>query len=114
MSEVKANVPACDFTVNDDQGGAPTRSFHFTTSRDGDVYKVQIANDGIDPYEVSLDRHIPTAQIPDQPARVKATGTLTLVTGSHEDRSVAIKYTGTLHTTHPTMVHNVVIATFAA
>jgi hypothetical protein len=104
---------SCKFTVNDEGGGADNRDFLFNTIQQGDSYNVTITNDGMGPYGVSLSTSKPNANIPSSDARVKATGHLSLLfdqgTGSN---NVVIQFTGTLNTTHPTSVNNVVVATF--
>ena len=106
-----ADNTECSFVVNDENGGAATRSFVFKTTQQGNNYLVEIRNDGISPYGVTLNRQQPNAQIPDMQARVKATGTLALSFESGNN-SVGILFTGTLNTTHSTAVSDVVVATF--
>ena len=107
------DMTSCTFTVNDQDGGADTRDFVFTTSQQGNVYSVSILNPGIGPYGVQLSPEAPNATLPDHPgARVKATGSLKLLFDSVNDPNVAIAFTGTLNTTHSTTVNNVIVASF--
>ena len=102
----------CTFVVNDDGGGAPSREFVFATIQQGDNYRVTVTNDGIAPYGVTLSQAKPTAELPAQQARVKATGTLSLLFDKAGDPDVAVSFSGPLNTTHSTSVSNVIVATF--
>ena len=104
---------SCKFTVNDEGGGADNRDFLFNTIQQGDSYTVTITNDGIAPYGVSLSTSKPNANGPSQDARVKATGVLSLLFDQRAaPNNVVILFTGTLHTTHPTSMSNVAVASF--
>lgn len=107
------DMTSCTFTVNDQDGGADTRSFAFNTTQQGDKYSVLITNDGIGPYGATLSTGTPNATLPSNGgARVKATGTLSLLFDSANDKNVVIAFTGTLNTTHSTSMQSVVIASF--
>ena len=107
------DMTSCTFTVNDQDGGADTRSFAFNTTQQGDKYSVLITNDGIPPYGATLSTGTPNAPLPSNGgARVKATGTLSLLFDAATDKNVAITFTGTLNTTHQTTMQSVIIASF--
>jgi hypothetical protein len=97
-----------EFRVDDANGGAPNRLFTFDTYAQGDNYPVTATWDGSGPVTVTLSTASPTAPIPDSPARVKATGILTLVWDSAETQRL-ILFTGTLHTTHSTSMVGVCV-----
>jgi hypothetical protein len=74
---------------------------------------VTVTHDGIGPYGVTLTQATPTANLPaNAGVRVKATGTLTLLYDAPNNPNVAISFTGTLNTTHPTTMSNVLVAVF--
>lgn len=107
------DMTSCTFTVNDQDGGADTRSFAFNTTQQGGAYSVLVTNDGLAPYGVTLSTGTPNAALPaNAGARVKATGSLSLLFDSANDKNVVISFTGTLNTTHSTSVQSVVVASF--
>src|SRR5687767_6772927 len=107
------DITSCTFVVDDDGGGAPTRQFVFSTIQQGESYQVTVTNDGIGPYGATLSVGTPQATLPPNAgARVKATGTLSLLFDTKANPNVAITFNGTLNTMHSTTVSNVVVATF--
>lgn len=107
------DMTSCTFTVNDQDGGADTRTFAFNTTQQGDEYSVLVTNDGMGPYGATLSTGTPTAALPANPgARVKATGTLNLLFDSVSDKNVVITFTGMLNTTHSTSMQSVIVASF--
>jgi hypothetical protein len=103
-----AELRHTELIINDDGGGAPTRSFNFDTFTEGDKIRVEITFPGSGPLEVKLSEQNPKVLIPETNARVKPTGKLQLE-WDNDTSSHIILFTGTLETTHSAEFKNVCV-----